>query len=220
MERKRPNDRLREARLAKGFKTAAAAARAFGWNAVTYTSHENGNRNIRWSEAARYASAFGVTPTLILGGTSSAMCDKPGIPLVGEAAVGTWLDESIESMSPFPMRFTPAIKGPLHSLLVADRSVTFSIAKGEFAIFKPANLSTLSTGWLVVVSRKRGNLRELSVRKIEAINGARITLACDSPDDKFRRILLTVPPRKGDPETIEIVGVVVGKYITFLEETK
>ena len=35
--------RLREARIAAGLETAAAAADTYGWNRNTYASNENGN---------------------------------------------------------------------------------------------------------------------------------------------------------------------------------
>ncbi|RAK60856.1 peptidase S24 [Phenylobacterium hankyongense] len=54
--------RLREARLAKGFDTAAAAADAFGWNRNTYASNENGNAVFSYRRAKEYAGAFGVRP--------------------------------------------------------------------------------------------------------------------------------------------------------------
>lgn len=52
--------RLREARQARGFKTAIAAADAFGWNRNTYSSNENGNAPFSYRRAKAYAEAFGV----------------------------------------------------------------------------------------------------------------------------------------------------------------
>ena len=54
--------RLRQARMAKGFDTAAAAADAFGWNRNTYGSNENGNAPFSYRRAKEYAAAFGVRP--------------------------------------------------------------------------------------------------------------------------------------------------------------
>jgi transcriptional regulator with XRE-family HTH domain len=56
------SQRLREARQAKGYETAAAAADAFGWNRNTYASNENGNAPFSYRRAKEYASAFGVRP--------------------------------------------------------------------------------------------------------------------------------------------------------------
>lgn len=52
--------RLRHAREAAGFATAAAAAEAFGWKRFTYTSNENGNAPFSYRRAKDYALAFGV----------------------------------------------------------------------------------------------------------------------------------------------------------------
>src|SRR3954470_23501312 len=54
--------RLRQARLDRGFRTAAAAADAFGWSRNTYASNENGNAPFSYRRAKEYASAFGVRP--------------------------------------------------------------------------------------------------------------------------------------------------------------
>jgi len=55
-------ERLREARIARGFETAAAAAEAFGWNRNTYASNENGNAPFSYRRAKDYAGALGVRP--------------------------------------------------------------------------------------------------------------------------------------------------------------
>src|SRR3954452_23596389 len=54
--------RLRQARLDRGFETAAAAADAFGWSRNTYASNENGNAPFSYRRAKEYASAFRVRP--------------------------------------------------------------------------------------------------------------------------------------------------------------
>jgi transcriptional regulator with XRE-family HTH domain len=54
--------RLRQARLDRGFETAAAAADAFGWSRNTYASNENGNAPFSYRRAKEYAAAFGVSP--------------------------------------------------------------------------------------------------------------------------------------------------------------
>ena len=54
------HDRLKQARIDAGYEHAQDAAEAFGWTAVTYRSHEAGDRGIRKSVAERYARAFRV----------------------------------------------------------------------------------------------------------------------------------------------------------------
>ena len=63
--------RLREARLAKGFETAAAAAEAFGWNRNTYASNENGNAPFSYRRAKEYAAAFEVQAEWLYDGSGA-----------------------------------------------------------------------------------------------------------------------------------------------------
>jgi len=53
-------ERLRQARLGKGYETAAAAADAHGWSRNTFASNENGNAPFSYRRAKEYAAAFGV----------------------------------------------------------------------------------------------------------------------------------------------------------------
>lgn len=61
--------RLRLAREAAGFTTAAEAAERFGWNYPTYAGHENGSRGIRTDVVRRYALAFRVSPLWLIDGS-------------------------------------------------------------------------------------------------------------------------------------------------------
>ncbi|WP_313195875.1 helix-turn-helix transcriptional regulator [Shinella zoogloeoides] len=62
------HERLKEARLEAGYKTASEAALATGANVATYIGHENGNRRLTVSTAERYASAFNVRASWLLTG--------------------------------------------------------------------------------------------------------------------------------------------------------
>lgn len=63
-----PADRLRQARIANGFVSAAEAADKHGWNKPTYYAHENGSRGIRIDAAKRYARAFRTSAQWIMTG--------------------------------------------------------------------------------------------------------------------------------------------------------
>ncbi|MEO8113601.1 MAG: S24 family peptidase [Phenylobacterium sp.] len=63
--------RLREARITKGFETAAAAADEFGWSRNTYASNENGNAPFSYRRAKEYAAAFGVRPEWLYDASGS-----------------------------------------------------------------------------------------------------------------------------------------------------
>ncbi len=62
----KPNERLREARIKAGFKTARAASEAHGWAQKTYYSHEAGSAPLR-ARALDYARAFDVSVDDLVG---------------------------------------------------------------------------------------------------------------------------------------------------------
>ena len=79
------SQRLRQARIAKGFETAAAAADAFGWNRNTYASNENGNGPFSYRRAKEYGAAFGVRPEWLYEADGAMLpTAEPGhVPIVG-----------------------------------------------------------------------------------------------------------------------------------------
>lgn len=82
--------RLRQARLAAGFETAAAAAEAHGWNRNTYASNENGNASYSWRRAREYAAALGVRAEWLYdaqgpatGPAGGDVGPAPRVPVIG-----------------------------------------------------------------------------------------------------------------------------------------
>jgi transcriptional regulator with XRE-family HTH domain len=63
-----PGDRLRQARLMAGFRSAAKAAEALGVSASVIRSHENGQRGISPEQAQGYAEAFDIDAAWLLYG--------------------------------------------------------------------------------------------------------------------------------------------------------
>lgn len=82
------SERLRHARLEKGFDTAASAADAFGWNRNTYASNENGHAPFSFRKAKEYASAFGVRPEWLYDalGAMRGPAAAGLVPIVGRVA--------------------------------------------------------------------------------------------------------------------------------------
>lgn len=79
------SERLREARVARGFETAAAAADQFGWNRNTYASNENGNAPFSYRKAKDYAAALGVRPEWLYDAAGPMRpTPEPGyVPVIG-----------------------------------------------------------------------------------------------------------------------------------------
>jgi SOS-response transcriptional repressor LexA len=77
--------RLREARIAAGHETAAAAADAHGWNRNTYAANENGNGTYSYRRAKEYAAAFGVRSEWLYdaAGPMRPMAAGGFVPIIG-----------------------------------------------------------------------------------------------------------------------------------------
>ncbi len=99
---KTPGDRLKERREQLKYRSAASAARQFGWNETTYRSHENGTRG--FAECVEdYARAYGVSTDWLLMGVERPHTFTPEIyglvvryiPVVTLAEVGAALDGKI-----------------------------------------------------------------------------------------------------------------------------
>src|SRR6185312_1983767 len=78
-------NRLRDARISRGFATAKAAAESFGWNLNTYGSNENGNAAFSYQKAKAYAAAFGVRAEWLYDGAMLHVTttDDPQVPVIG-----------------------------------------------------------------------------------------------------------------------------------------
>ena len=62
------NGRLKDARLAAGFKSATDSIEFFHWKGSTYRAHENGQNNFSSDHASLYAKAYGVKASWLLLG--------------------------------------------------------------------------------------------------------------------------------------------------------
>lgn len=81
------SDRLKEARKAAGFSSAAEAARSLGVKEPTYAGHENGARDFDDESAAIYARRYRVRPEWLIYGTGpmSNSSSEPTIVSIEEA---------------------------------------------------------------------------------------------------------------------------------------
>jgi phage repressor protein C with HTH and peptisase S24 domain len=79
-------DRLRQARLRRGYATAKDACVAFGWNYATYSQHERGERGIK-NEVERYAAAYRVAVGWLLTGEGSI----EGVPRAIDVPLISWV---------------------------------------------------------------------------------------------------------------------------------
>lgn len=214
---KTPGDRLKELRL-KRFDTAQLAAEAYGWNVVTYRSHESGMRNIPIPTARKYAAAFGTTAAHILGmnggGNSEGVNPVNLVPLVAKASAGAFrYDEGLETEGVL----VPAVPradisaGVQYAVQVDGPSVNLRIPDGAFAICAPYDKypGGPTHGQLVHVVRERAGLHEHTIKEIRYTKGGTILMPCSS-DARFQEAIDLAASE--DDTTVRIHGVVIGSF--------
>ena len=214
---KTPGDRLKELRM-KRFETAQLAADAYGWNVVTYRSHESGMRNIPISTARKYAAAFGSTAAYILGigngGNSDPVNSATLVPLVAKASAGAFrYDEGLETEGVL----VPAVPradisaGVQYAVQVDGPSVNLRIPDGAFAICVPYDKypGGPKHGQLVHVVRERAGLHEHTIKEIQ-YTGSGTILMPRSSDARFQEAIDLAAPE--DDTTVRIHGVVIGSF--------
>lgn len=109
------HDRLRKARIAAGFKSAAAAADAQRpkWNKNSYASNENGNAPFSFKTAQKYAAAFNVRAEWLYAGSPPMREQEPTssmvriIGIVGAASDGEVVMETAHDR----WDYTPMLPG-------------------------------------------------------------------------------------------------------------
>lgn len=99
-----PNDtrtdeakRLAEARIARGFTEAKAAADYFGWNYTTYSQHERGERGLRKAVAEKYGAAYRVSPAWLTTGEGE-MADRFTVTVMGKIGAGSSIVPEVEQV--------------------------------------------------------------------------------------------------------------------------
>jgi hypothetical protein len=212
-----PADRLRELRERR-YETAKAAADAFGWNEVTYRSHESGMRNIPLATARKYALALGSTAAYILGiesgGNTPPINPVVGVPLVAVVSAGAFrADDGLEvegiQVPAVPRSDIPA--GVQYAVQVDGPSVNKRIADGAFAICAPLDRypGGPQHGQLVHVVRERSGLIEHTIKELHYTRGGMVLMPVSTDLRYMEKIELSTGE---DGEIVRIQGVVIGSY--------
>jgi SOS-response transcriptional repressor LexA len=213
-----PADRLKELRE-KRYQTAKEAADAFGWNEVTYRSHESGGRNIPLHTARKYAMAYGTSASYILGLNNHAPEVPPvnhvvHVPLVGRVSAGSFrADEGLQTkgiaVPAVPRPDIPA--GVQYAVEIDGPSVNLRIADGAFAICAPLDKypGYPKHGQLVHVVRERAGMFEHSIKEIHYTPAGPVLMPVSN--DPAHQEAVKMDHSDLDT-TVTIRGVVIGSY--------
>lgn len=215
--KKTPADRLKELRE-KRFETAKSAAEAFGWNEVTYRSHESGMRNIPLPTARKYALAFGSTAAHILGidgaGNSQSVNSVSHLSVVARVSAGTFRYDEPIADGGFLVPFVPRGDIPAsaqYAVIIDGPSVNKRIPDGAFAICATYDSvpGGAQHGSLVHVVRERAGLHEHTIKELRFTReGMQLYPVSTDPQHQEPIILSS----GDDTETVRIQGVVIGVF--------
>jgi phage repressor protein C with HTH and peptisase S24 domain len=136
-----PADRLRQARIAKGYDQASDAAAAFGWNRNTYLSNENGNAPFSYKKAAVYAQAFGVAADWLYSGSegggrgAGAPASIPVVGYVGAASEYFGFDDHAQGSGLDEIEAPPGVPESAVAVIVRGDSGYPAIREGMVLIY-------------------------------------------------------------------------------------
>lgn len=153
--------RLRRAREAAGYQTAADAAAAMGVKSPTYTHHENGTSGYS-RHAARYARFFRVSLDWLMSGKGE-MHARPStlfIPVTGVVGAGAMVTIEAEAEILDKVQAEIPLDDGICALRVEGLSMYPRFLPGEFILYRktPVDPETLIGGLAVVQLHDTGEM--------------------------------------------------------------
>ena len=213
-------ERLREARLRAGYETAQAAADAFGWKIPAYRHHENGTRAFDKEAARRYARAFKVSASWLLGIDASAVGAEPVLlPVSGKVAAGVWTDPVEQEDDGRRIMVPPSPIPGARRFLLETQGLSMDREYPPGTILDCISIFDLGiepqTGDDVIVERTREDgRRECTVKRYHRTDDGEGWLMPQSTQPEFQEPIIV--GRAGDGAdsavTVQITGFVIGSY--------
>jgi phage repressor protein C with HTH and peptisase S24 domain len=230
-----PFERLQKARAKAGYENATDAARAFGWNEITYRAHENGGRGLKAKVAEQYAKAFKVSAAWLLTGEGSDTAPRPAagntveeLPARGSFGFAK-VDGSVQAGAFLALE---VFDDDLGEVVSAPRDPVFPFAKQRAYRVKgesmnQAHPSPMNDGDIIICAMWEdlgmepkdglnvvvqqttadGQLRERSVKELKVFPG-RIEFHPRSSNPAFRPIVVNREYHTDDGKEVTILALV------------
>lgn len=177
------NDRLRQARLAAGFPSGAAAARALGMPPPTYAHYEDGRTKLG-AKAATFARKFKVRVEWLLTGAGDMRGKAAAIPIRGVVGAGAAVamvdDAAVDPHGEFVM----PEPGRVEALIVKGESQWPRFLDGEIVLFDPVPvLPETLIGRYAIVQTTDGRRLIKTLRRGRGANKWRLESHNAPPED-------------------------------------
>jgi SOS-response transcriptional repressor LexA len=219
-------ERLKQARVNAGYRSARAAAIDHSWTVSTYAAHENGQNEFDPAAAETYGQAFRVSSGWLLTGENKENksiqefrspvrhVNVRGI-VSASKLIEPAFEQEIDAIVPYvPDRFANAEQ---FAYRVEGNSMDIEhIFDGDYVICVPYGVARTgpASGDVVVVEQHIGQAVKRTCKAIE-LHHDRVAFVPRSTDPRFQEAVLIV--RNGemhdqDENLVEIVGLVIGSY--------
>lgn len=225
--------RLKQARIAAGYETAAEAARTLRMKEATVRAHESGQNSISITNAPRYAALYHVSVNWLLYGhneppskgeleaaiashvRSDANFGGRFIPILGKVAAGVWYEVQPTEAHQVQGKLEVDVDGyqhaNLYALQVVGPSMNLYYPEGRYVIVAPAAEAGVLAGDHVIVTRTRAGLVETTCKEVVLGEGGRVELWPRSTDPNFQTPII-MSGDEHDQDAPQITGVVVADY--------
>jgi phage repressor protein C with HTH and peptisase S24 domain len=212
-------ERLRAAREKSGYKSAAEAARAFGWQEPAYRHHENGTRGFGLDAAKKYGRAFKVKAGWLLcmegvdGDAPTDYVASDKLIVGGIVAAGIWREPfestvllEIDTPPPVPnvRRLGYRLEGRSMDLVYESGSILDCISIYTNGV-EPTN------GDHVIVERtKPDGLREMTCKEFQVRDGENYLIPRSSSPE-FKDMAIGKPDQDAfEDDEVRVIAFVVG----------
>lgn len=228
-------ERLKQARIAAGYDSAAAAAEAFGWHKQNVRDHEADRRGVSPDQADRYARAYRTGPAWILFGRGSPDDAGPAtsateirLPIRYEVAASGFLERDELPQRPYGFHTVPSVApysgAPQWLERVVSDSMDLLLPVGSLVHvvdtialeYEPRH------GDVVIVERSRaqGALVERTIKQVALTpTGPELWPRSHNPRHQ-QAIALHDGDDRSDDVTVQIVGKVIRSYMFFEPEAE
>lgn len=214
---------LKELRLEREW-TQEQAADAFGLSKSGYIKIETGERSLSLKWLAKAAEIYGIPKAAILSDdvtNGSTVADRIrstswSIPVIGKAEAGSWLKD-IDGVQERDYPEIPASPEEKYKnieqfavAIVGDSMDLAKLTDGSYAICVPYwhVRRGIADGDVAYVRLQDGAQFEATIKRVRIVNGV-AELHSESSNPKHAKPLVY---DERDGSTVEIVGLVIGKY--------
>lgn len=213
-------ERLREARIAAGYRSAAAAARALNEHPQNVVDHEADRRGLSPEKAANYARLYKVNVSYILFGeghtSESGVTVNDNVRMVGiigEIRAGSFAP--VPEVEPEPWEKVPVslpeyARANLFALYVVGRSMDRYYQDGSAVVVCPTAEAGIREGDHVVVRMWKAGMAETTLKEI--VSGPDGVELWPRSTDPAYQSPIKLANYRDEEEGPEIIGVVVGSF--------